>query len=359
MKKLILTIVILAIGGIIAWRFATVGEKEETLSIQDVQREKGVPVEVFEVQPQSLERWRDFTGTVEGIRQVNLFTNSAARVMQILKEEGDAVKKGEIIIRLDPMSGSMSSTAYESAKLNLDSAKRNYDRIKNLYEAGAVSKAEFENIGDALELAKAALSDTTANLDIKSPISGVVTEISTEVGSNADSGQGLAVVADISSVKIKLDVSQNDIKDMVIGQQVRCLTNGNGQTCILGEVSKIALSASPVTRLFAVETTMKNSNFKLKPGVIESVQVLLGSVPDALAAPTQVIINDAKGLFTYRIDSDDIAHLVPIEIGLWAGEMIEIKSGVKAGDRLVSFGQNLLAEGTKANVVKVNKSATD
>lgn len=352
MKKLILVAIVAALAAIIALRFVALGKVEETKSIEDVHNEKGVPVNVFEVTPTNIDQWAKFTGTVEGARQVNLFTNSPARVMKILKEEGDTVRAGEVVLRLDPASGPMSQTTYRNAQLQYDSATRNFERIQALYEAGAVSKSEFEDVRDAVELAKAKLQDVNLNLDIESPIDGVVTQILTEVGNNADPGQALAVVANTKKVKIKLDVSDRDRRLIAVGQRARCTKVVNGDRCSFGTVTKIALSADPMTRLFAVDVSMDNAQGNLRPGVIETVEILVNSAAGALVVPPAALIERDGKQYVYTVDGSGIAHRKTVETGIVTSDAVQITAGVSSGGRVVTFGQNLLEDGVKVNVRK-------
>ena len=358
MKKILLALVVLAFAGVIGWKlYQKMQPVESNPSIAQVHEEKGIPVNVVTVAEGPLAQWRDFTGTVEGIRQANVFTNVPARVKSIVKEVGDPVAKDAVIIRLDPSSGAQTQTMYEKARLDLDAARRAHARMKNLFEAGAISKADLENAEDAVRLARAALQDTNFNLDLESPIAGVVTKILTEVGENAEAGAALAVVADTSKVKIKLDMSTDEVKSVELDQIARCAHRNGKERCSMGKVTKVALSADPVTRLFAVEVTMDNPDGALRAGVIETVEIRVAEKDNALSVPREALVQSGGGFKVWVVDAAGKARTADVTIGLTAVYSIEITSGLQTGDRVVTFGQNLLKEDAKVLIRNGNSPA--
>jgi RND family efflux transporter MFP subunit len=326
-------------------------EKITAVSIADVMKKDGTPVDVVEVQPKRLELWRAYSGALEGEKQGMLFAEASLPVREIIKSVGDHVVAGEVIIGLDRKIKSMMVGSYQMNRLQYQQAKREFNRVKALYDEGAIPLSTFEQAQTGLNMARINMNNSRAVVDLPSPIDGVVTNISVSVGEMAHPGRPLATVADLSRIKASLTVSESDLDMIRLDQTIRtfCVRG----ECIEGKVTKVPMSAEPMTRLFSVEGVIENPAGKLRPGTLHEVEILVAERANGLAIPLDALGEEKGQQFVYVVSEQNgklIAKVVPVKIGLILTRELEVIEGLSAGDLVVVNGQNLIEDGTLVRI---------
>jgi RND family efflux transporter MFP subunit len=355
-NAIILVVIVAIVLGVLAFRMIT---KETVVaeSIEDIQKREGIPVHATVLQPEPFERWRLFSGSIEGKKQAPLYANIPARIRAVKAKQGDKVYRGKSIIELDPLSASQSYAALQTSRLQLADAKRMLDRMKPLYEAGAVSQEDFDRVKSGYEMAKAGYTDTSHMIRLTSPIKGVLTDLRVSPGDKVDPGQTVAVVADLSGIKVVLDVSQSDVEELVVGQK---LVVGNSaedrkKSCEGCSVAKISLSADAESRLFRVEGNL-GADSSARPGTLRYVQVRTYLRDDALSVPVGAVIEHSGEFFVYVATPQGTAEKRALVLGKRNDFGAEVLSGLSPGDTVVTWGQNRLKGGEKLKVVSDKKA---
>lgn len=339
----------------VVYRFAT-GKVESPESIDDIQKREGIPVEVITIQKGLFERWRIFSGTVEGKEQASLYSNIPARVRKVYGKQGDKVSPGRTIIDLDPLSSVQTYSALNLARVRTQDAKRLFGRMEPLYKAGAISKEEFDQVKSRYEIARAGLTDVTYTTKLKSPIRGILTDLRVNVGDKVEPGQTVAMVADLSSMKVIFNVSQKEVEEIKSGQPViignnkddRGKTNGSE-----GTISKISLSADIETRLFRAEAKLESSD-KLRPGTIQYIQVKTYRNEEAITVPINSVLERQGEFYLFVVGPDQSAEKRKVTIGETGDKNVEIQEGLDVGEQIVVLGQNRLTGAEKVKVVELN-----
>ncbi len=348
---ILIVIVVLVIIAVSSQLILGKGEKQK--SIEDIQKAQGVPVDVKTIAPALFQRWRTFSGEIEGKAQAVLYSNIPARVKKVHREQGDKVTRGRLIISLDPLSAAQTYSAQKSAKIKYAAAKRTYNRMLPLFEAGAISKEDFDKVKLVLEIHKAGLTDASYMTSLKSPIRGILTDLRVSPGDKVEPGQILAVVADISGAKVIMKVSQSDVEELQTGQLVVIGKDKNARVNISKEsaISKISYSADMESRLFRVEVKLGKDK-KIRPGTLESVQVLTYEAPNTLSVPVDSIIKKDNDIFVFVARDDEKSEKRLIKTGKRNDDRIEVLSGLLTGDKIVVWGQNRLVGGEKIKIIK-------
>ncbi len=319
--------------------------KEEVKSLEKIQEENGIPVDVAKAKMGALEVYRPFSGTIRGMRQSELTTNITTRVIKIHFSEGEEVKKGGIIVSLDPDDPGLSTGHYRQDKAKYLQALRDYKRIKELYEAGAVSKSEYEKALTSYEVARADYDASKNMVKISSPIDGIVTEITVSEGDPVVSGEIIATVAVIDKVRVELNISSKRALFVKKGQPARIvLETPGGDVTVVGEVETVSLSANKNTGLFEAKILLDNAKGLLKPGTITNLEVLIHSADNVLIIPKRALVKVGDETFVFVVNRESKAVKKKIVSGWENDETAEVKSGLKAGDRVVIRGQNKLSD---------------
>ncbi|MFQ6094369.1 MAG: efflux RND transporter periplasmic adaptor subunit [bacterium] len=348
MKKLILIIIIgLLFVGSIAYRFSARKATEEIRSISQIQKEVGVPVDVVVVEKQDLRVTRQFTGTVEGILQSYVNPKISEKIVKVNAKEGDYVKMGQVIAELDQ--GSVNAR-YQQSRSAYENAKKDYQRMQALREAGAISDQTLDQVKTSYEVAKANFEAAASLLDLTAPISGVLTSLGVDIGDITVPGEPIATIAQIDRVKVVLQVSEIMVGQLKIGQEATISIDADPGHQIHGTVTRIALSADPKTRNFEVQVEADNPQLLLKPGNFATVEIAISSKKQALAIPKDALTEREGNTIVYVVDAEGKAEIRPVEKGISNGILTEILDGLAEGDRVIVNGFNDLLGGEKVKV---------
>jgi RND family efflux transporter MFP subunit len=351
LRNVIIILVVAGLVALIGYRFATSGKGEKAPSIDDVRRADGVPVDVIKVTERPFEKWLEKTGHLEGIEQAPIYANIPARVRSVYVRQGEQVGAGRAIIVLDALSATQSYSASEGARLQYETAKREYERLLPLHKAGAISDSQLDRALLAMKTSQAALRDAAASLTLKTPISGIVTDVRVRPGDKINPGDTLAVIARTEKARVQLEVSSADIKKIEAGQPAMVVENGDTARAT-GEVKSVSLSADPETRLFLVDVIL-DSNGSLAPGTLQRVKIRTQYLEGALQVPGDAIQTRGEENFVYVITAENKAEKRTIVISTYNDDSVVVSEGVAVGDQVVVWGANLLAGGEKVQIHKV------
>ena len=321
------------------------GEKQET----QVATERAVSIQGSLVVRTDAQLTKNFTGTIEGEKQAVLSAKISEAVEKVLVKEGDFVKTDDVLIMLDRNG---SSSNYMQASSVFQNAEKNYNKMKFLYDEGAVSESQYDGARTEYEVAKANFEAARQLVEIKSPISGMVTSTDVSVGDYLYPGQTVATVASVDRLRIKLGVSGNDIGLFSKGSHVRISVGSSSPITADGKVYKVAQSADPSTRTFAVEIEIDNASGELKPGMFGRAAIVATSLKDIIVIPRSAVITGAEEDFIF-VAADGVAHKRVVKLGVDFDGTVEILEGLNQGDTLVTIGQNYLDDGKPVKVVRL------
>jgi RND family efflux transporter MFP subunit len=350
-KRIVVGVIALGLAAVVVARVIQASNPPEpTQDVEEIREDAGMPVEVMEVVPTSLEARRSFTGPVRGIRSATVRARTGDEILEIPATVGRRVAQGDVVVRQSSQ-GSMASV--RQAQAAFEQAQRNVDRLRPLHQKGAVSEQDWDNAQTALRVAEANLEAARKSVVLTSPIDGIVTDILVTPGTFPATGDPLVRISDLSQVQVLLQVSPDQRRELSMGQTAY-LEGGSTP----GRITRIALQADPQSRLVEVEVTFPGGAARtlagqeaqgaaVLPGTLANVEVVVGTRDAALLVPP-VALHDGS---VWVVDHQDQAHRRPVETGLRATDQIEIVEGLSPGDRVVTAGASLLSEGTRVRIV--------
>ncbi|MEW5925216.1 MAG: efflux RND transporter periplasmic adaptor subunit [Candidatus Zixiibacteriota bacterium] len=321
------------------------GDKQES----QVVVERAVSVQGTLVAESDAQLTKNFTGTIEGEKQAVLSAKISEAVEKVLVKEGDFVKTDDVLIMLDRKG---SSSNYMQASSVFQNAEKNYNKMKFLYDEGAVSESQYDGARTEYEVARANFEAARQLVEIKSPINGMVTSTDVSAGDYLYPGQTVATVASVDRLRIKLGVSGNDIGLFSKGSHVKISIGSSSPITADGKVYKVAQSADPATRTFAVEIEIDNSAKKLKPGMFGRAAIVATSLKDIIVIPRSAVISGADENFVF-VAANSHAQKRIVKLGVDFDGTVEILEGLNQGDTLVTVGQNYLDDGRLLKVVRL------
>ncbi len=335
-------ITLLIVTGLITFQ-ACSEKKQDSVSIDKTKYTDTVSVETEIAKLRELNITKTFSGTLEGEEQANVVSKIPERITEINIKVGDYVTKGKVIFELDK--GGASSQYFQSQAVYLN-AEKNLERMKNLFNEGAVSRQSLDATQTAYDVAKANFEAAKSTVEITAPISGVITSLNVNIGDIANPQTVMATVANINKLKAKFNAGENDLADFKIGQSTNVYSELKPDLIQPGKIIQISKSADVQSRTFEVQALFSNTSDKwFKPGMFCRVQVNLKTQKDALSIPLTSITkyeNDS-GVF---IVNDGKVTFKSITTGLTDGKYVEVLTGINAGDKIVNLGMNNLKNGT-------------
>ena len=259
--------------------------------------------------------------------------------------------------------------SYNAAKLGRDNAKSTYDSNKLLYDEEIISKNEFDQIKYAYESADAQLASIQVQMDnlkknisdctVTSPMTGVIATRGVEKGSFASQAAPAYTVMDLSTIKVEVSVSEQVLNTIQVGDKVSVLMTAASETPLTGTVATIAPAAEQ-TGMYTVKVELDNKDGKIKSGMMAEVSFTMAASDDTILLPRNAVIEKDNETYVYVINNGK-AKKTAVELGIEAEDTIEIKSGLKKGDNVVTKGQTYLSDGeevTIANTAAKTKEKT-
>jgi RND family efflux transporter MFP subunit len=316
--------------------------------VDAIRQRTGIPVEVAAARLGELVVRREFTGALRGIRSATVRARSGDEVVEIPAVVGQRVRLGEVLLRQSSQ-GSAASVA--QARAAYEQAQRTVDRMRPLQERGAISDQDWDSAVTALRVAESNLDAARGQVDLKSPIDGVVTDILVTRGAVPQSGDPLVRVSDLSRLQVILEVSAEQARELAVDQPATLPDIG-----LEGRVSRIALQADPASRLLEVELTFPGAPLRpavdVVPGTLVPVRIEVGRRADALLVPEAAM----RDSLVWVVDSAGVARQRAVRLGLSGDGWVEVQGGLAPGERVVTAGASLLSDGAQTRIVGASAS---
>jgi HlyD family secretion protein len=381
-KKLFLIIgavIVLAVFVILALNSS--GEKRTTVSVETVG--KGEMTSIVTA-----------TGRVKAQADIEISADVMGRIDELTIEEGDYVKTGQLLVKIDDKSRRMDVAQAKGSLLSAKSAnvkaKIEYEREQKLFDKGGSSQAQLDimkNLYDQseanLQIAQASYDrnqDQLAKCTIRSPMDGVVTRLNSEQGENVvigtmnNPGTVIMVISDLSAIEIEAEVDETDVAYVDTDQDVEITLDAFPDTTFKGKVIHVGNSATATAfgssdqiTNFMVKILIVDTVENIKPGMTASVDITTDYREDALKVPAGSVVmrpegtgveeeeeeeKEAEGDEDAEIekaiaekDKKDIdgvfmvaegkAKFTPVETGIRDQQHVEITSGLSEGDSII------------------------
>lgn len=368
-------------------------------------KKKGKEVEIAEVVEMTIIETVSATGKIQPETEIKISSEVSGEIIELPVKEGEVVKKGQLLVRVNPelfTSGynrslaalSNTKASLSQAEAQLAEAKANFDRNKTLFEKGVISKAEWDRVVATYESAKGAreaayyniqsasatVNEARENLvrtSIYSPVDGTISLLVAElgervVGTQQMAGTEIMRVANLNDMEVEVDVNENDIVKVNIGDSARVEVDAYLKKQFKGLVTSIsnsasnAVSADQVTNFKVKVRILKESYTDLtegkpesyspfRPGMTATVDIITKRKVNVLGVPISSVVVKSdtssvaskgakKEIKTEKLDQKfecvfvkegDNAKLRVIETGIQDDTNIEVTKGLKKGEQII------------------------
>jgi RND family efflux transporter MFP subunit len=322
---------------------------EEKLYIRD--STEAILVATTSPEMHTFEKSLSFLGVFDAWHQNNVASDGSGKLINLYVEEGDFVKAGQTIAKLDD---EMVQLQIQNVQLNIEQLKNDHARFSSLKKENVVSNVEAEKVELGLKSAEVQLKQLQKQLrstSIVAPFSGVVSKKMVDLGSMVMPGTPIVELTDVSSLKLTVSVPERDVLKFSKGQKVNAKADVHGDQEFAGTISNIAVQAD-ASHNFKVQSTVRNSNQnKLMAGMYGSVSLANSKSTTALSVPRKALIGSSKSPKVYVVRNSK-ARLTPFNAGTSDGEFIEVISGLTANDKVVVKGQVNLQDNSNVKIAK-------
>ncbi|HEU5180443.1 MAG TPA: efflux RND transporter periplasmic adaptor subunit [Candidatus Polarisedimenticolia bacterium] len=295
------------------------------------------------------------------------------RVIAVLFAEGDSIREGQVIARLDPGpledQRRQAAAAVAQAKAALEAAQANMQRSQMLFEKGVAAAREAEDAKKELAAAQSGLEEATAALDtakrqvgraeVRSPISGQVVKRMVSGGEQVDgtAAQPILEIANLDQVELEANVPSGSLSRVRVGQAASVSSDGSPGRTFEGSVVAIAPAVDPGTNAALVRIRIANSDHLLKVGMFAEARVQLSTHAGALVVPPSAVVRGQDGTAAVYVVNGDLAQRTEVKVGLEKPDGDEILSGVEEGQTVLS--SSVYGLGDKAKLAHRGSEKSD
>lgn len=363
-KRFIIAIILLVIigGGLVGFNlfraqaikdyFANMKQPSQAVSTIDVKPGKWLPgIEAL--------------GSARAEDGVNLTFQVDGIVKEIMFKPNQIVKKGDLLLQLDD---EIQKADLVASKAEAELSEQNYKRAQTLRTQGVGAVSNVDTTAAALSSAKANVAKAQATLDLKrliAPFSGVIGISRVDIGQFMAPGTVVATLQNVDTMRVDFSVPEQELKNLSMGQEVHIGASASDYA-FKGKIVGIDPKIDPASRLVSVQAQVDNSDKSLVPGQFVQVRVILPEEDNVVILPLTTVVTSLYGDYVFTVvkkeadknaaadtagKADDLVlHQIFVKLGRRTGNNVEILSGVKDGDVVVTSGQNRLSNGMSAHI---------
>lgn len=357
------------------------GAKEDATQEEAVST---VPVEVETVQVQDFDKVITLGGLTEAESTVNVIAkvNGMEQITQVNVKVGDKVTAGQVLAQLDTETSQIQADNAQLSVVNAensiavaqqsyDNAVTNYNNALELFEIGAMSQTDLDQLKLARDNAQSQLNSAqiavanarntlqSANLalsygTITAPISGTVTTVNADVGSYATASAPMFVIANVDTLEVSTGINEQNVSKIRVGQEVLLKINSVSDQWFSGNITEISTVMNSQTKNYPITIAMNNQDDNLVAGMYAEINVIVDHADDVLVIPVNAIVYKDAQPVAYVLQADGTVKEAKLTLGINDGDNYVVTAGLQAGDQIVVTGNSSLVDGEAVTVIKID-----
>lgn len=371
-KRFIIAIILLVVicGGLIGFNMFRAQAIKDFFANM---KQPSQAVATIEVKPGKWLPGIEAIGSARAEDGVNLTFQIDGIVKEVLFKPNQHVKKGDLLVQLDD---EIQKADLIATKAEAELSEQNYKRAQTLRTQGVGAVSNVDTTAAALSSAKANVAKAQATLDLKrlvAPFSGVIGISRVDIGQFMAPGTVVATLQNVDTMRVDFTVPEQELKNLSMGQDVQIGASASDYA-FKGNIIGIDPKIDPASRLVSVQAQVDNSDKSLVPGQFVQVRVVLPQEDNIVVLPLTTVVTSLYGDYVFTVVKKDadkadaakaadapktdadakaddlILHQIFVKLGRRSGNNVEILSGVKEGDIVVTAGQNRLNNGMSAHI---------
>ena len=353
MKRIVtpLIAILLLVGG--GWfLFLRSGGDGGQASDQGAKKKKPVPaVAVVKAGKKTMTRTIPLTGSVEPVRVAALASPAEGPVQDLKVREGDTVKKGDLLLLIGRQGAAEASLA--AAREELRKAEEEYRRTEQLVESKAIARDRLDAARVAWERAKSTVAkaeESTRDYNVVAPWDGIIGRVLVNDGNYVSPRASLIRMYDPAKLVVRSAVPERHVAQIVEGMKAKVALDAYPGEPFDAVLSRAFANLDRRMRTRIVEFSLANAP-NLLPGMFARIELTLGTVSDVLAVPREAVLSMPDGGDVAYVVKDGKAERRKVTTGMESEGLVQILSGLQAGESVVTAGNEKLKPGTPVKIV--------
>jgi membrane fusion protein (multidrug efflux system) len=309
-------------------------------------------VVLLDVQPTRIRDRINLPGAIEPWTDLELLAKISGEVIDVPVVEGDKVTKGQIIARIDPADYQI---ALNAAKASYRLANANLKRFQKLFEKRLIPKSELEKVETQVQTTRAEMEKAELRLSrciITAPMSGVIRRLDAKKGLLLNVADPIARILEIDTVKAVIGIPESDVATVKNIETVQLTVQALNNRIIEGRKHVLAASPENIARLYRLELAIANPDGMLLPGMFVRAEIVKKVAEATMSVPLYTVITRNGEQFVY-VEDDGVAKRKPVKLGILEDWKVQVKKGLKPGDRVIVEGHRNVEEGQRVNIVRI------
>lgn len=343
-----------------------------------------VPVEVETVSVQDFDKVITLGGLTEAESTVNVIAKVSGmeQITKVNVKVGDKVTAGQILAQLDTETSQIQANnaqlALDNAENSIavaqqsyDNAVTNYNNALELFEIGAMSQSDLDQLKLARDNAESQLNSAqigvanarntlqSANLalgyaTVTAPISGTVTTVNADEGSYATASAPMFVIANVDTLEVSTGINEQNVSKIRVGQEVLMKISSVSDQWFSGSITEISKVMNAQTKNYPLTIALNNQDDNLVAGMYAEINVVVDHADDVLVIPVNAIVYKEAQPVAYVVQADGTVKEAPLTLGINDGDRYVVTAGLQAGDQIVVTGNSSLVDGEAVTVVRID-----
>jgi membrane fusion protein, multidrug efflux system len=352
---------------------------------KDAAAQAAIPVEGASASHQAVTANYSGTATLEAVGEAQVVAKTSGIILKIMVEEGMRVQKGQLLAQLDD---DAVRNKLVQAEATLKKAQAAFDKSEKGIAKNLIPRADFDRDKFDLETQHAVVEGAKIDLAytrILAPISGVIAKRSVKLGNLVTINQTLFQIVDMDPLQAVLNVPERDLDTLKAGQPVHLRVDALPEKTFEGTVARIAPVVDATSGTFRATCEFRDSTSTLKPGMFGRVDVVYDQRHDALVVPRSALVEEDGESSVYviepappkKVDAKDknkdapkakageavaaenakavaplfVAKRRVVKTGYTESDRVEVRDGLKDGERVITIGRNAVRDGTEVTVL--------
>lgn len=320
------------------------GHKQEDKAIDEASRVVKIKSDTIRVSTQNIAL--HYSGTIQPLQTIPLSFEGLGTVENVFVQEGDIVKKGQVLATIDKVDNESLNKATEA---KYRQAKDAYDRLKSVYEKGSLAEIKWVEIETTLKEAESQMQLAQSSIKkctMRAPVAGMIGKRNVEPGQNSLSLKTPIEIVKIETILVKISVAENEIGRIKKGQKATFSISALNGKAFEGTVSNVGVVADEISRTYEVKIMARNLNLEIKPGMVCDVNLNTEVEKNVLFVSNNAISKDSEGktyLFVVSPDKKCVKKQ-EVTLGYYQNNGTEVTGGLHPGQMVVVEGKEKLSD---------------
>jgi len=275
--------------------------------------------------------------------EVKVVAETEGKVHRVMVEEGDLVARGQVLVQIDPADATL---AVQKAQIALQNTGIGLTRGEGLSKANLISAQELDKLRFERDLAAHELEDARHRLrktTVAAAFGGRITVRKVQNGQQVKPGDELFTLADFDPLVARIFLPEREVLDLAVGQPVRLALRAREETRFAGRIRQISPVVDTASGTVKVTVEAVRPPASVRPGAFVSVEVLRETRANVVLVPRPAVIRELQETFVF-VAEGKVARKRAVSVGIEEGDHLEIRTGLKAGEQVITAGQGALKD---------------